>query len=61
MAANKEAAEKEEERKDPVEATEDDMLAMFGISDFTTTKNLDHGKDAEEATYKSFIQKREHR
>ena len=37
------------------------MLAMFGISDFNTTKNKDHNEDAEEATYKSFIQKREHR
>ena len=39
----------------PVESTEDDMLSMFGISDFATTKNKDHKKDAEEATYKSFI------
>ena len=48
-------------QKDPAEATEDDMMAMFGISDFATTKNKDHGKDAVEATYKSYIQKREHR
>ena len=45
----------EEKKRDPVEATEDDMLAMFGISDFATTKNKDHSKDAAEATYKSFI------
>ena len=44
-----------EAHKDPVDATEEDMLTMFGISDFKTTKNQDHGKDAEEATYKSFI------
>ena len=61
LEKSKAAAVEEEKKRDPVEATEDDMLAMFGINDFSTTKNKDHSKDAAEATYKSFIQKREHR
>ena len=61
MERSKAAAAVHEKKKDPAEATEADMMAMFGISDFTTTKNKDHSKDAAEATYKSFIQKREHR
>ena len=36
-------------------------MAMMGFGGFDTTKNKDHGKDACEAVYKSFIQKREHR
>ena len=34
---------------------------MFGMSDFGSSKQQDHTKDAEEATYKQFLQKREHR
>ena len=55
MERSKAAAAVHEKKKDPAEATEEDMMAMFGINDFTTTKNKDHSKDAEEATYKSFI------
>ena len=56
--------EKEDNQKapaEPVEATEESMMAMFGIGDFSSTKNQNHTKDAEEANFKSFIQKREHR
>jgi len=39
LEKSKAAAAVETKKKDPAEATEDDMLAMFGISDFSTTKN----------------------
>ena len=34
---------------------------MFGFGDFGTTKGVDHTEEAEEAVYKDFSQKREHR
>ena len=44
------------------EATEDNFMAMFGMEmDFASTKNKDHTKDAREACYKTFLQKREYR
>ena len=59
-----EILEKEEDNQipdKPIEITEDSMMAMFGIGDFGTTKNLNHTKDSEEANFKSYVQKREHR
>ena len=51
----KNSTEAEEVKKEPVEATEEAMMAMMGFGDFSTTKNLDHGADAAEGCYKTFI------
>ncbi len=49
--------------KQPVllEPTEEDFAKMFGLQDFQTTKANSHVKDSCEATYKQFIQQREHK
>ena len=49
----------------PTKALEDiedqDLSALFGFSDFNTSKGANHQGDAQEAVFKEFIAKREHR
>eukprot|EP00347_Sterkiella_histriomuscorum_P003714 403363228 len=47
--------------KDLEEIDEQDIASMFGFAGFDTTKGKDHQDQAEEAVYKQFIMKRDHR